>query len=95
MELKEIFKEPEISLLDANSVQKNNYDHFMLKEIHEEPQVVMDTIHSIMPNDVSDLSNAFPNLEKIQQYTHCWLWKCNVCWNGCEIYDGTICTHSM
>ena len=45
LELKEIFKEPEISLLDANSVQKNNYDHFMLKEIHEEPQVVMDTIH--------------------------------------------------
>ena len=64
MELKEVYKEPEISLLDANGVQKNNYDHFMLKEIHEEPQVVKDTIHSIMPNDVSDLSNAFPNLEK-------------------------------
>ena len=64
LELKEVYKEPEISLLDANGVQKNNYDHFMLKEIHEEPQVVKDTIHSIMPNDVSDLSNAFPNLEK-------------------------------
>ena len=87
MELKEIFKEPEISLLDANSVQKNNYDHFMLKEIHEEPQVVMDTIHSIMPNDVSDLSNAFPNLEKFNNI--------HIVGCGSAMYAGMVAKYMM
>ena len=29
---------------DANSAEKGGYDHFMLKEIHEQPKAVKDTL---------------------------------------------------
>ena len=31
---------------DANSAEKGGYEHFMIKEIHEQPKVVRDTINS-------------------------------------------------
>lgn len=37
-------REPETILWDVESVQKNGYEHFMLKEIFEAPQVIENTI---------------------------------------------------
>ena len=36
----------------------------MLKEIHEEPEVVKKTIDSLMQVDMKDLLNTMPNLAK-------------------------------
>lgn len=33
---------------DAESAEKGGYEHFMLKEIHEQPKVVRDTINSVV-----------------------------------------------
>ena len=33
---------------DAEAAEKGGYEHFMLKEIHEQPKVVRDTIHSVV-----------------------------------------------
>jgi len=36
---------------DAESAEKGGYEHFMLKEIHEQPKVIKDTINSVVNND--------------------------------------------
>lgn len=35
---------------DAESAEKGGYEHFMLKEIHEQPKVIKDTINSVLKN---------------------------------------------
>jgi len=37
---------------DAESAEKGGYEHFMLKEIHEQPKVVRDTINSVVSDGV-------------------------------------------
>lgn len=36
---------------DAESAEKGGYEHFMMKEIHEQPKVVAETIHAAMGDD--------------------------------------------
>jgi glucosamine--fructose-6-phosphate aminotransferase (isomerizing) len=37
---------------DAESAEKGGYEHFMLKEIHEQPKVIRDTINSVVKDGV-------------------------------------------
>ena len=41
---------------DAESAEKGGYEHFMLKEIHEQPKAVRDTIESVVRDGKIDLS---------------------------------------
>jgi glucosamine--fructose-6-phosphate aminotransferase (isomerizing) len=41
----EIVKEPYHVDWDVSSAEKNGYEHFMLKEIHEQPKALKDTMH--------------------------------------------------
>ena len=45
---------------DITSAEKSGYEHFMLKEIHEQPDVVKNTINSFLNNDII----SFDNLNK-------------------------------
>ena len=40
-----IEREPELVTEEMNAVQKGGYAHFMLKEIHEQPQVAREVLH--------------------------------------------------
>lgn len=42
---------------------KENYDHFMLKEIYEQPKVIMDTINEYLDN-IQTLNKKFKGFEK-------------------------------
>ena len=44
--------------------EKDGYDHFMLKEIHEEPIVVKDTIHPFLKFGTDSLLKNMPNFKK-------------------------------
>ncbi len=44
----EIQKEMKTIEWDAEAAEKGGYEHFMLKEIHEQPKVIQDTINSVM-----------------------------------------------
>ena len=44
----EIQKELKTIDWDAESAEKGGYEHFMLKEIHEQPKVIKDTINSVL-----------------------------------------------
>ncbi|MBR6253699.1 MAG: glutamine--fructose-6-phosphate transaminase (isomerizing) [Clostridia bacterium] len=51
-------REPVKVELDPQSAEKGGYEHFMMKEIHEQPKVIKDTINSIVKDDHIDLSNV-------------------------------------
>lgn len=44
----EIQKEMKTIEWDAEAAEKSGYEHFMLKEIHEQPKVIKDTINSVL-----------------------------------------------
>ncbi len=44
---------------DASAAEKGGYEHFMLKEIHEQPQAVRDTVSSLADFSSTGLDNAF------------------------------------
>ena len=55
---------------DAEAAEKGGYEHFMLKEIHEQPKVVRDTINSVVKNgkiDFSDIGLTDDEMQKISQ----------------------------
>jgi len=41
---------------DAEAAEKGGYEHFMIKEIHEQPKAVQDTLNSIVKEDKIDIS---------------------------------------
>ncbi len=56
---------------DVTAAEKSGYEHFMLKEMHEEPKVIKDTINprikngSISLDDISITPEQLKNIEKI------------------------------
>ncbi len=42
---------------DAEAAEKGGFEHFMMKEIYEQPKAVADTINSVVRDGVIDLSN--------------------------------------
>lgn len=54
----EILKEPVEIKWDAEAAEKGGYEHFMIKEIHEQPKAVRDTIGSYVQEDHIDLSET-------------------------------------
>ena len=51
----EIEKKPTQIKWDAEAAEKAGYDHFMLKEIHEQPKAVQDTLNSVLKDGAIDL----------------------------------------
>lgn len=57
---------------DAGAAEKNGYDHFMLKEIHEEPSVVRDTLRGrlslnnrVVLNEISITPDIMKTIDRI------------------------------
>ena len=51
----EIEKKPTQIKWDAEAAEKAGYEHFMLKEIHEQPNAVQDTLNSVLKDGAIDL----------------------------------------
>ena len=43
---------------DAEAAEKGGYEHFMMKEIHEQPKAVADTLNSVVKIGEIDLSEV-------------------------------------
>lgn len=52
---------------DAEAAEKNGYEHFMMKEIHEQPRAVLDTINSVVVDGKIDLSSVGLTEEEIRK----------------------------
>lgn len=53
-----IEKEPVEITWDSEAAEKAGYEHFMIKEIHEQPRAVQDTINSIVHDGKIDFSES-------------------------------------
>ena len=51
---------------DAEAAEKGGYEHFMMKEIHEQPRAVQDTLHSVIHDGTIDLSGLGIEEEFVQ-----------------------------
>lgn len=54
---------------DAESAEKGGFEHFMMKEIHEQPRAVKDTISSVVKNGRVDLTSLGMLDEDIKKLT--------------------------
>lgn len=63
--LKKITKEINTATWSANKYKKNGYDHFMLKEINEQPKVLSDIFKRYMEDETLGISLNFGDYDKI------------------------------
>ena len=66
----EIQKEMKTIEWDAEAAEKAGFEHFMMKEIHEQPKAVSDTLNSVLKIgaiDLSDVGLSDEDMEKISQ----------------------------
>ena len=52
---------------DAEAAEKGGYEHFMMKEIHEQPKAIQDTLASVMKDGAIDLSAVGLSDEEIKE----------------------------
>ena len=66
----EVQKEKKHIDWDAEAAEKGGYEHFMMKEIHEQPKAVADTLNSVLKDgfiDLSEVGLTDADIEKISQ----------------------------
>jgi glucosamine--fructose-6-phosphate aminotransferase (isomerizing) len=80
-----IEREPRIITWNTVTAQKGGYKHFLLKEIHEQPQAIIDTMRGRILPEESDVSlgefdEHKETLESIKRIT---LVACGTAWHAC------------
>ena len=61
---------------DAESTEKGGYEHFMLKEIHEQPKAIRDTINSVVSNGTVHFDSISLTDEEMQQIEQVYIVAC-------------------
>jgi len=61
---------------DAEAAEKGGYEHFMLKEIYEQPKVVRDTINSVVKGGKIDFSEVGLTDEEMQKISQIYIVAC-------------------
>ncbi len=77
----EVVKETTHINWDAEAAEKGGYEHFMMKEIHEQPKVVRDTLNSVLKNDKLDLSEVGLTEEDIKNISQIVIIACGSAWH--------------
>ena len=72
----EIQKEPKTIEWDAEAAEKAGFEHFMIKEIHEQPKAVRDTLNSVLKDDRIDLSEVGLTDEEIKKISQIYIVAC-------------------
>ena len=66
---------------DAEAAEKGGYEHFMLKEIHEQPAAVRDTLNSLIKDGRIDLTAAGITDEIIRSLSQIVITACGSAWH--------------
>lgn len=66
---------------DAQAAERGGYQHFMLKEIHEQPAAVRDTLNSLLKDGRIDLSGAGMTEEVLQSISSIHIAACGSAWH--------------
>ncbi len=82
-----IAREPRHITWDPITAQKSGYKHFLLKEIHEQPQAIIDTMRSRILEEsgevaLGELTDRLPMLDAVKRAT---LVACGTAWHACLV----------
>ena len=66
---------------DAEAAEKGGFEHFMIKEIHEQPAAVRDTLNSLIKEDAVDLSAAGLTPEALASVSQAYIVACGSAWH--------------
>ena len=72
----EITKELQTATWDVSAAQKGGYKHFMIKEIHEQPAAIRNTISPRIKDGLPDFSECGLTAEKIKNYSNIYIVGC-------------------
>lgn len=86
----EIQKERTEIQWDAEAAEKAGFEHFMMKEIHEQPKAVEDTIHSMVKDGAIDLSEAGITQEILREISQVYIVAC-----GSAYHVGVVAQYVM
>ena len=75
---------------DAEAAEKGGYEHFMLKEIHEQPKAVQDTLNSVLKDGAIDLSSVGLTEEELQSFSQVYIVAC-----GSAYHVGVACQYVL
>ena len=59
---------------DAEAAEKAGFEHFMMKEIHEQPKAIQDTLNSVIKDGAIDFSGLELTKEEILSLSRSILW---------------------
>lgn len=77
----EIQKEMKTIEWDAEAAEKAGFEHFMMKEIHEQPKAVQDTLNSVIKNGAIDLSSVEITEDEIKNFEQIYIVACGSAWH--------------
>lgn len=72
----EIEKQPVEILWNAEAAEKGGYEHFMMKEIHEQPKAVEDTLRSVCTDGSIDLEKTGLTRDAVASFRQVWVIGC-------------------
>lgn len=75
---------------DAEAAEKGGYEHFMMKEIHEQPKAILDTMNSKIKDDRIDLSDMGLSEEDIKNISQVFIVAC-----GSAYHTGVVTQYVM
>ena len=75
---------------DAKAAEKGGYEHFMMKEIHEQPKAVKDTLNSVLKDGKLDLSAVELTDEEIKKISQIYIVAC-----GSAYHVGIVAQYVM
>ena len=75
---------------DAESAEKGGYEHFMIKEIHEQPRAISDTLNSVIKDGKIDLSSIGLEDEQIKNISQIYIVAC-----GSAYHTGVVTQYVM
>lgn len=72
----EIQKEAKLIEWDTEAAEKAGYEHFMIKEIHEQPKAIADTLNSVLKDGQIDLSEVGLDEDAIKEINQIYIVAC-------------------
>ncbi len=77
----EIEKEQVEIKFSAEAAEKGGFEHFMMKEIHEQPKVVLDTLNKYIVDGKVDLSETGLSDEDLKNLSQIYIVACGSAWH--------------
>jgi glucosamine--fructose-6-phosphate aminotransferase (isomerizing) len=81
-----VTREPKTVAWDAVTAQKGGYKHFLLKEIHEQPQSIIDTTRGRLLQEAGDVQLSPEVVASLpKHFDRCVLVACGTAWHACLV----------